>query len=299
MRTGLLVYNPDSGRTTVPDYLDDLLAHSLNLGLQLIPVRLSRSPENSDFLIKMICVPWVEFIIVSGGDGTLSSLARFVLTYRPSLPMGVIPSGTSNDFADSLHIPADVWDCINIVAENNIVNLDVGRVNGDRIFLSTCAAGMFVNISFTTNSQLKKNLGLLAYYISALGELPNIRPFSLKVEADSVIMEDNFLLFLLINGSQAAGFTNLYPKAEMNDGYMDLLLIGDVPPLDLPNLLVEIINRENIDNGRWLKRLRARHFKFSSAQPLITTLDGEEGLPLPFEVEIMPQALNVYVRGII
>ncbi|MCL2057721.1 MAG: YegS/Rv2252/BmrU family lipid kinase [Oscillospiraceae bacterium] len=296
MRIGLLIYNPDSGSQKVPDFLDELLAHGMSKGLFLVPVRLGPSPGFTDFLVRLLASPWVEFIIVSGGDGTIGSIARLVLSHRPSLPMGIMPSGTSNDFAESLHLPEDEWECIDVVAKGETAALDVGRVNGEHIFLSTCAAGMFVNISYTISSQLKKSLGLLAYYISALGELPNIRPFPLRIETDGEeVIEDVFLLFLLINGSQAAGLANLYPKASMMDGCMDLLLIRDVPPLDLPGLLLEIINRENIEDGRWFKRMSARRFKFTSPHPLLTTQDGEAGLPLPLDVEVLPRALTVFV----
>jgi len=296
MRTGLFIYNPGSGSQTVPKMLDALMAHALDKGLFLVPYRLHLSPENHALLARLIREPWVEFVVASGGDGTFGSVAQLILTLRPGLPMGVMPSGTCNDFAESLHLPDDEWDCINVVAENDPASFDVGRVNGERIFLSTCAAGMFVNLSYSTSSQLKKTLGPLAYYFSALGEIPRITSFPLRIETESEVVEDNFLLFLLTNGSQAAGLANLYSKARMRDGYMDLLLIRDVPPIDLPTLLMELLNRENIDDGRWFRRLRGKRFKFTSPQPIQTAQDGEEGLPLPLEVEVLEQALPVFVR---
>ncbi len=295
MRTGLLIYNPNSGSRMVPRMLDDLVAHGLVRGLSLLPFRLDSSPENQTLLIQLIQAPWLEFVIASGGDGTLSAIAQLILTYRPQMPMGIIPAGTCNDFAESLKLPQDEWDCINTVAANQPVALDVGRVNGEKIFLSTCAAGMFVNISFSTSGLLKKNLGPLAYYFSALGELPHIRSFPLRIETEAEVIEDEFLLFLLINGSQAAGLANLYSKARMRDGCMDLLLIRDVPRIDLPYLLVELLNRESNADGRWFRHVRAKNFKFSSTQTLHTTQDGEEGLPLPLEVEVLGQALNVFI----
>jgi len=280
----------------VPGILDDIVAYGLDRGLCLIPFRLYLSENNRSLLRQMIQEPWVEFVLVSGGDGTLSMVAQIILTLRPELPMGIISSGTCNDFAESLQLPQDVWDCINVVVENDKTALDVGRVNGERIFLSTCAAGMFVNISYSISSVLKKNLGPLAYYFSALGELPRIRAFPLRIETENEVIEDFFLLFLLINGTHAAGLANLYSKARMRDGYMDLLLIRDVPPMDLPYLLVELINRESEEDGRWFKRLKARHIKFDCPEPIQTTQDGEEGPPLPLEVEVLSQALTVFIR---
>jgi YegS/Rv2252/BmrU family lipid kinase len=297
MRTGIFIYNPDSGRQMIPDILDELLVHGIKKGIYLIPFRLHPSTENRDLLVKLIVEPWVDFLIVSGGDGTLGSVARLVLEQRPSLPMGVVPSGTCNDFAESLNMPVDEWECVSVAADNITQALDVGKVNGEGIFLSTCAAGMFVNISYSVGSQLKRNFGPLAYYISALGELPNIRPFHLKIETDTETVEDNFLLFLLLNGSRAAGLADLYPQTSMTDGFMDLLLIRDVPPFDIPNLLIEIFNRKNVEEGRWIKRLSSNRFIFTSEQAILSTQDGEEGLPLPLEVEVLPRALNVYIPG--
>ena len=296
MRTGLLIYNPVSGSQIVADILNEVLSYSLGKGLTLIPFRLEISPETRALLTQLIQAPWLEFILVSGGDGTLGMIAQDILNLRPSLPMGIIPSGTCNDFAESLHLPQDVWECINVAAENDPVAMDVGRVNGDRIFLSTCAAGLFVNISYSISSVLKKSLGPMAYYFSALGELSNIRPFPLRIETESEIVEDDFLLFLLINGTHAAGLANLYSKARMRDGYMDLLLIRNVPPIELPNLFIELINRETTEDGRWFKRLKARHFYFECPQDIQTTQDGEKGLPFPLDVEVLPQALSVYFR---
>ena len=296
MRTGLLAYNPVSGNHIINNILDDVLAYAQDRDLSLVPLRLHPFPDCIALLHKMMVAPWVDLIVASGGDGTIAMVAQAILAHRPGLPLGIIPSGTCNDFAESLRLPQEIWDCINVVAEGNLAALDIGRVNDGRIFLSTCAGGVFVNLSYTVSSAMKKNLGPLAYYFSALRELANIRPFPLRIETETETIEDSYLLFLLINGSHAAGWPNLYPKARMWDGYMDLLLLREVPPLDFPQLLVEIFNRENSEDGRWLKRLKAKQFHFSSAQDIPTALDGEEGLPLPLDVEVIPRALSVYVR---
>ena len=296
MRTGLLIYNPQSGAQALPKMLDEISAYGMDKGLSLIPFRLQFSPESLALLAGLVRSPWIEFVIVSGGDGTLGTLASLILTCRPETPVGIIPSGTCNDFALSLRLPQDIWDCIDVVAENVTTTLDVGRVNGERVFLSSCAAGMFVNISYTISSQLKKALGPIAYYFSALGELPRIRSFPLRIETGLETIEDEFLLFLLLNGSQAAGFANINSNANMRDGEMELLLIKSVPTIELPYLLADLLRGAGGDDVPWLRRLKAGYFHFTSDRELITTQDGEEGLPLPLDVEVMKQALTVYIR---
>ena len=296
MRTGLFLYNPQSGAQALPKILDEILAYGLDKGLTLIPFRLQLSAENRSLLAGFIQSPQIEFVIVSGGDGTLGMIAQLILSCRSGIPIGIVPSGTCNDFALSLRLPQDVWDCINVVAENETVALDVGRVNGERVFLSSCAAGMFVNISYSISSQLKKALGPIAYYFSALGELPRIRSFPLQVETEFETIEGEFLLFLLLNGSQAAGFTNINSTANMRDGEMELLLINALPTIELPYLLADLLGGAGSDDVHWLRRLKAGHFRFIGSRELITTQDGEEGLPLPLDVEVLKQALTVYIR---
>ena len=297
MRIGLFVYNPMSGNQAIPGMLDMILDHAMQNGLQLIPFRLHTAQESKALLTQLIKAPWTEFVIAAGGDGTLNSIAQEILTTRPELPMGIVPTGTCNDFAESLQLPTSIWDCINVVADNHFESIDVGCVNGERIFLGTCAAGIFVKTTYTVSSALKKSLGPLAYYFSALGELATIRSFPLTIQTETETEQDNYLLFLLLNGTQAGGLANLISKAMMQDGLMDLLLIRDVPPIELPVLFRELLNRENIDNGRWFKRIKAKRFRFDGPGDIVTTQDGEEGLPLPLEVEVLPRSLTVYIRS--
>ena len=296
MRSGIFVYNPVSGNQMVSGSLDAILNQAFERGLLLVPFRLYPAPENKALLTQLLLAPWVEFIIAAGGDGTLNAIAQEILTTRPGLPMGIIPTGTCNDFAESLHLPLSIRDCLAVVADGYTESLDVGWVNGEKVFLCTCAAGVFVKTTYSVSSTLKRNLGALAYYFSALGELATVRSFPLTIETETETVSDNFLLFLLLNGTQAGGLPNLLSNAMMRDGYIDLLLIRDVPPIELPVFFREVINRENIDDGRWIKRMKGKRFRFDGPADVATTLDGEEGLPLPIEVEVLPRALTVYVN---
>lgn len=294
MRKGLFIYNPRSGSRNVNRRLDEILAHAQKRGLFLLPVRMGTDQESDAMLYTMLMLPWVEFVIAAGGDGTLGSIAKLILENRPNLPMGIIPSGTCNDFAESLRLPQDELDCIDVVVDHRTIQLDVGQVNEDKIFLSTCAAGMFVNVSFNTNSELKQNLGPLAYYFQALGEFAHIRSFPMRIETENETIEDNVFLFLILNGPQGAGFPNLYSKARMHDGLMDMILIRECPKLEMALLFFELLNRENSE-GKWIRHIQARQFKISSPVAVHTTLDGEEGLPLPFNIKVFQEALTVFV----
>jgi len=103
-----------------------------------------------------------KFVISSGGDGTLNFICNIIMKNNLSVPMGIIPAGTCNDFASILNIPTSVEECVDIILKGRTVDVDVGVV--DDSFLSSCAGGVFVDVSFST----EKNLGALAYYLKAL-----------------------------------------------------------------------------------------------------------------------------------
>ncbi|MDR3271216.1 MAG: YegS/Rv2252/BmrU family lipid kinase [Peptococcaceae bacterium] len=295
MRKGLLIYNPNSGARSIPKMLDELIAYGYDQGLHLTPFRLDHAAANERFLQDLLQAPWLDFAVAAGGDGTLASVAEQILKVRSDLPLGLLPTGTANDFAKSLKISEDVKEGLRVIAQNKTVACDIGRVGEDRIFLNTCAAGLFVNTSIATSHQLKKALGPLAYYLSALGELSHVRSFPIRIETEAEVVEENILIFLLLNGSQGAGFANLMPTAEMDDGMMDLLLVREGPLFELPQLLIKLLNREGPVDGRWMRHIRARRFRFSGNPDVQTTVDGEEGAPLPFTMEVLERALRVYV----
>jgi YegS/Rv2252/BmrU family lipid kinase len=294
VKKGLLIYNPRSGSNTLMQRLEVVLSYAYKKGILLLPLRLDSDVESKTLMLELLQAPWLDLVIASGGDGTLSYVAQLILQYRPELPMGIMPSGTCNDFAENLRLPLDECDCLDVIAEDNCIKLDVGQVNDNQIFLSTCAAGMFVNVSFQTNSELKKSLGPLAYYFQALGEMAHIRSFPMHIETENETFDDDIFLFLILNGSQAAGFANLFSKARMHDGLMDMIIIRKCPKLETAMLLFELLNR-NVDEGKWLRHIQAREFRISSSAPVQTTLDGEEGLPLPFDIKVLHKGINVFV----
>jgi len=293
MRRALLIYNPFSGQRVINDNLGALVDKALSLNVNLIPMRISNDSEDMDFICQLIKEPSIEFVIVSGGDGSVSNISKLILDTRPDLPIGVIPGGTANDFCHSIDMPDSPFDALEIVINGSVHELDVGLVNNKRLFMSSCAAGMFVNSSFSTSNELKKSIGPLAYYFTGLGEIPKIKPFDLKVTYDNGVIEGKYLLYLLINGRQAAGMKRLYTKAELSDGMMDLLLIKNVPPIELPYLLKDLINREEISEGKYFQHILSSKFVIESDSGILTTQDGEEGLNMPLNIEVLHKALKV------
>lgn len=290
MKRAVFVYNPLSGRRHIPSQLDYIVAGFRERGVLAQPY--SFNGDSLDGLSRMLESTDCDLVVAAGGDGTLNLVASVLLRGGHDLPLGIIPSGTSNDLAGCLHLPPSVEECIDIIASGSVVGIDVGRVNDREYFLSTCAGGIFVGAAFSASLESKKYLGSLAYYLEAMRETASVRTFDLRITADGEVFQEEVILFLVANGKNAGGFSGLVESADISDGFMDILLVRKCSYLEMVKLLAGAFNGDGL-NGRQVMRLKARECLLESAGKVPLTIDGEQAGGLPVRIEMIPGALKV------
>lgn len=173
------------------------------------------------------------------------------------------------------------------------MEVDAGLINNNQYFLSTCAGGMFVDVSFSTHHDLKRNFGPLAYYLKAISEVTNIKTFNVKVETDNQCFEEEILLFLILNGQHAAGFRNLIKEADVSDGIMDIVLVKNCSHIDMANLFFNVLGNDYINNRNVVK-LKTKSCRISSSREINLSVDGEKGDSLPISVQFINKALKIF-----
>ena len=291
LRQALLIYNPMSGGHKVPNELDFILASFQDKGILVQPYRLINS--DTDYLVNELRSGKYDFVIGSGGDGTINFVANILLMNGIDLPLGIIPSGTCNDYARCLGIYT-LKESINVILQGNKMKSDVGYINDSQYFLSTFAGGNFVDVSFNTDNELKKNFGPFAYYLKGITEIKNIKPFDLKVKADDRYIEGSFLLFLVINGTEAAGFSNISKEADLTDGLMDIILLKKCSNINLASIFFKVLNHESLDNKSVII-IKSKTCEIMSDTAVPITLDGEKSEYFPAKIEFRQQALEVFI----
>ncbi|HEY5584168.1 MAG TPA: YegS/Rv2252/BmrU family lipid kinase [Ruminiclostridium sp.] len=291
MKSALFVYNPVSGGHRVPQELDYIIDSFQNKGILVQPYRLAET--NNEYLVTLLKSGIYDFVVASGGDGTINFVANILLENQIKIPIGVIPSGTCNDFAKCLGINS-LRESIDIILEGKTLDCDVGYINNSCYFLSTFAGGNFVDVSFSTNSELKKNLGPFAYYLQGLSEVANIKSFDLKVVADERIIEGKFILFLIANGNQAAGFPNILTDADFTDGLMDIILVKKCSNISLASIFFKVLSKEST-NDKNVIIIKARKCELSSKSPIAVTVDGEKSELFPASIEFKHKLIEVFV----
>ena len=293
MKKVLLVYNPLAGNRNVPRKLDYIVSRFLEKDILAVPFRIGG--ESGARIQEVLLQDEYSYVVVSGGDGTVNAIASIMLSIGLDIPIGIIPAGTCNDFARSLNLPSDLKKCLDIILDGNISQIDAGLVNGEKYCLNTCAGGNFVDVSYSTNSEFKKNFGPLAYYLTALGEFTNLKTVNLKLTTDDEVVEGDFLLFLILNGKHAAGLSNLVGAADLSDGYMDIVLLKNCLHIEMAGLFFKILNNDFV-NDRNVKWLRTKKCTIEGDKGFNLSIDGEEWKGLPITIEFIRRVLQVFVK---
>ena len=293
MKKAIFLYNPMSGDRSIGNKLDYIVSRFMESNVLIQPFKLLQW-ENSE-LVEVLKNGGYEYVVAAGGDGTLNKLINIMLDNQINLPLGVVPSGTCNDFARSLNIPNDLKSCLDIILQHQVMDVDLGVINENMYFLGTCAGGLFVNVSFNTSSELKRSFGPLAYYLKALSEVKNLKPFNIKIKTDTEEFEQDVLLFIILNGKNAGGFKNIIEEADISDGFMDIVLIKDCYHIDLAALFFKVLTNDFI-NDKNVITLKTRTCQIHADEEIPLTVDGEKAGGLPISVKFLNKALRVLAK---
>jgi len=251
----------------------------------------TQAGDNSNFA-KCVKMSGAQGVIAAGGDGTLHAVVNWLKRNDFDLPVGIIGSGTSNDFAAHLQLDSEKF--FDAVANNRTRPVDLGLANGKDYFINVASAGVFTSIAHEVDSRLKNFLGKSAYYLRGLGELKNFRAVPLDITADGQNFSTEAFLFLVLNSPSVAGFKKLSAAAQIDDGKLNLLALKKCSPRNLMALAKKILAGDTIDDDENIFALQAATFTISTAAALTGDLDGEAGDPLPLRIETIKHALNFF-----
>ena len=289
MKKILLVYNPVSGHAAFKKRLDAVIEQFQRRGIFLSVYR-TCAGDNSKF-IECVKISGAQGVIAAGGDGTLHAVINWLKKNSLDLPVGVLGSGTSNDFATHLQIDENYFD---VIAAGRTRPVDLGLVNGNEFFINVASAGVFTSIAHKVDSRIKNFLGKSAYYLRGLGEFKNFKSVTLQISADDKNFSIDAFLFLVLNSPAVAGLKKISDSAQIDDGKLDLLALKKCSAANLVALAKKILAGNSIDSDENIFSLQAKNFAIKSPAELKSDLDGEAGDNLPLEIQTLHHAINFF-----
>lgn len=239
----------------------------------------------------------VDLIVCSGGDGTLDEVVTGITEKNSNVPIGYIPAGSTNDFANSLFMPKSMVKAAQMIMEEKLYHCDIGRFNS-QTFAYVAAFGLFTDVSYETDQDLKNVLGHVAYLLEGVKRLFDIKSYHMKVTSEEIQVEDDFIVGMITNSRSVGGFKNLTGKnVDMKDGLFEVTLIRyPKNPLQLQEIMTALVMAE--DNTDMIYSFKSKKLMIETEEEVPWTLDGEFGGDHTYvEIENRHKALNLYLKS--
>ncbi len=290
----IIVVNPHAGRQNILKEIDKVRETLEDTGAEVDVIR-TETAQEAACTIRQAVEVHPDALICCGGDGTLSETVSQVVDAGAPVPLGYIPAGTTNDFANSLGIPKEPVKAAQRIAEGEPRDLDVGQFQNRR-FIYVASFGAFTQSSYNTTQSLKNSLGHLAYIIEGIKELPALKSYRVRAEtAEGEAFEGEYVFGAMSNSTSFGGVVKLDPgKVDLNDGKFELTLVK------MPKNLLEL-NRIvfSLMSGKFDEELitfvHTERAVFSCAEPMPWSLDGEYAAGgEQVEVSALPRAVRMY-----
>lgn len=274
MKKLLFVVNGHSGKGQIKNKLLDIIDIMIKEGYH-VQVHTTQEREDATKVVREQA-KYYDLVVCSGGDGTLDEAVTGMMQSEVRTPLGYIPAGSTNDFANSLEIPKDMIQAAKTAVLGVPFSCDVGEFNGD-YFIYVAAFGIFTDVSYATSQELKNALGHVAYILEGAKRLHTIKSYHMRVEYDGNEIEGDFLLGMITNSTSVGGFKNMTGKdVKLDDGMFEVTLIHKSKNIiELNTIIASLTNlKEETD---LIDSFRADSVKFYSEEEIPWTLDGEFG----------------------
>ena len=291
----LFVFNPKAGKGKIKTHLLDIVDIFSSHDYEII-IRSTQAPRDAYEKAKEYANS-VDMIVCSGGDGTLDEVVTGIMEAESRVPIGYIPAGSTNDFANSLFMPKNMTKVAEMIMEEELYHCDIGRFN-QKTFAYVAAFGLFTDVSYETDQDLKNVLGHVAYVLEGVKRLFDIKSYHMKVTSDEVQAEDDFIVGMITNSRSVGGFKNLTGKnVDMNDGLFEVtLIVHPKNPLQLQEIITALVMAE--DNTDLIYSFKTKKLTIESDEEVPWTLDGEFGGDHSYvDIENRHKALNLYLKS--
>lgn len=292
MKKARVIYNPTAGREAFKRDLPAVLEKLEQAGYET-STHATTGEGDASLASIHACEQKFDLIVAVGGDGTINEIINGIAKeeYRPKV--GIIPAGTTNDFARALNIPRNLLKATDIIVADKSMHIDIGQVN-DQYFMNIAAGGELTELTYEVPSKLKTVLGQLAYYVKGMEMLPFVKPTHTRIEYDGEVIDEEIMLFLISNTNSVGGFEKLAPDAKINDGYFDLLILRKTNMAEFIRIASQVLRGAHLNDPNIIYT-QAKDIKVMPSDRMQLNIDGEYGGLLPGEFHNLKQHIEFFV----
>ena len=274
MKKLLFIYNPNAGTGTLRPNLADVIEVFIDADYEVTvyPTRRHLDAKNKLETLK----EKYDLIVCSGGDGTLNEVVNGMANWKNKVPIGYLPAGTTNDFANSMGISKNVVEAAVTAIHGRTFYRDIGKF-AETYFTYVAAFGAFSDVSYKTDQGIKNIMGQLAYVVEGTKRIFNIPSHKVEVHYDDKIIEDEFIFGMVSNSRSVGGLKNLISQEVVfDDGLFEVFLVrAPINPIEANEIAASLILKQV--NSTVITTFKASRVKFKFEEMVPWALDGEYG----------------------
>lgn len=291
----LLVYNPQAGHRRAEKILPQVEAAFTQKNIDF-DLRLTDYPEHAIQIVREADFRNYDGVAAAGGDGTLFEVVNgyFQNSSKKRIPLGILPTGTGNAFARDLNLDVSRWqEAVTVIGTNQPRKADVGcfHTHGqDYYYLNIMGLGFVADVTNTAHKI--KWLGNLSYTLGVFYQTLFLKTHRLTIEIDGRTL-DRENIFVEISNSRYTSNFLMAPNAKIDDGLLDITLLGKLSRRKLLQSFPKIFTGEHVTMDE-VETFQAKKIRITTDVPKVLTPDGELVGITPVEVECLHHAIEVF-----
>ena len=295
-KTVLIIYNPAAGKGTAGKNIPSVKRMFENRGIKTLCFATKGKDDAYRAAVKFskryIGADERRYLVAVGGDGTINEVVRGVIDSGCDIPVGIIPTGSTNDFGYSLGISGSFDEkarkTMEAIDSDSVFECDTATLNG-KYFVYTVSFGLFSDVSYKTPRKLKNMLGHAAYIIYGALSLGHLKKIRTEIEFDGERTEKDLLLGMAVSAKSVGGFRNITGRGvSLDDGMHEMMLV--TWPKNIKELLGTVKQALSLmrgkdgsektdisDCGCGIYLIKAKNIKFHFDEKVPFSADGEDG----------------------
>jgi diacylglycerol kinase (ATP) len=289
-----VVANPESGRGKGTRLIPQVDALLRSLGLEH-RMHVSQDPSDPERLARQAAAEGVEIVAALGGDGHVGACANGLVGTQTAL--AVIPAGAGNDFARHIGLNRkDPLAAARMLASPTIAKVDVAQARTterERYYVNVAGVGFDSEVNAHAN-RVRFIQGTLKYVFSTFVTLARFKAGRFSVCVDDKEHTLPGMLIAVANASSYGGGMLVCPEARLDDGKLDVCVIGEIPKWDFVRTFPKVFKGRHIDHPK-VHMLRGQQIEVSAERPFQVFADGELVGPIPATFTVVAGALSVVV----
>ena len=280
------IVNPISG-VGKQKKIEKLIKRNLNLSEFSYEVHYTKRPKHATELSHRAVLEGAQIIVAVGGDGSVNEVAQGMIGSQVAL--AIIPTGSGNGFARYFDIPTDPAEAIQVINGLHDQWIDTVKINQES-YIGVAGIGFDADVSLAFSTLEKR--GPASYLRVILSELPNYKPQNYELVIDGKPYKEKAFLICFANSKQYGNNAFIAPNAQIDDGFLDVIIWKEFPPHAAPKLVHDLFTK-HLGDSKYTQSFRCQEVILK--KPMHTLhIDGE---PMDFDedvyIRILPSSLKI------